>query len=246
MKIFKEIAGHIWAFWGLITFILTFLIIFLPSMLAYLIPDPQGTDYFIRLARVWIRMWLFLVACPLKIKGQENFEKGKVYVVTANHNSLLDPTLSCPFIPGPNKTIAKDFYARIPLFGWYYARGSVLINRKDEKSRKESYEKMKAVLDKGMHMSIYPEGTRNRTNEPLKKFYSGAFHLAIENEKDIIPAVLLNTKKALSLDKFFFFLPKTLEIHFLPAVIAKKKAPNELKEEVFEIMKNYIQQQSLS
>jgi 1-acyl-sn-glycerol-3-phosphate acyltransferase len=43
----------------------------------------------------------------------------------------------------------------------------------------KSFEKMKAVLEKGMHMSIYPEGTRNRTAEPLKKFHDGAFKLAV-------------------------------------------------------------------
>lgn len=245
MKVLKEIAGRIWALWGLITFIFTFSIIFLPSMLAYIIPEPTGTRYFIWWSRVWIRMWLFLVACPLRIKGQENFEKGKVYVVTANHNSIIDPTLSCPFIPGPNKTIAKDFYAKIPIFGWYYARGSVLINRKDDKSRKESYWKMKSVLEKGIHMSIYPEGTRNRTKEPLKKFYDGAFRLAVENGKDIIPTILMNTKKALPFEKTFFFWPTRFEIHFLPPVASAEKTTQDLKDEVYKIMENYLRQYML-
>lgn len=240
MKFLKEIGGRVWAFWGLITFIGTFLLIVFPSLLTYFIPDPRGNRYFIRLARVWIRMWLFLVACPLKVKGQENFEKGKRYIVVANHNSLLDPTLSCPFIPGPNRTIAKDFYAKIPIFGWYYAMGSVLINRDSEHSRKKSYEKMKAVLDKGMHMSIYPEGTRNRTDKPLKSFYNGAFHLAEYSGKDIIPAVLLNTKKALPFGKPFYFVPKKLEIHFLPPVSVAGKTVPQLKQEVFDIMSNFI------
>jgi 1-acyl-sn-glycerol-3-phosphate acyltransferase len=243
MKILKEIAGRIWAVWGLIAFIITFIIIFLPSMLVgYLIPDPKGTDYFLKLARVWIRMWLFLVACPLRIKGTENFEKGKIYVVTINHNSILDPTISCPFIPGPNKTIAKNFYAKIPIFGWYYSRGAVLVDRKNEKSRRESFEKMKNVLTHQMHMSIYPEGTRNRSHKPLKPFYNGAFKLAHDAGKDIIPGILLNTKKALPFEKPFYFLPMPLEIHFLEPVSVQNKTPQQLKDEVFEIMKNYIEQ----
>ncbi len=240
MKILKEITGRILALWGLLTFILTFLVTYIPAMLAYLIPDPKGTMYFIRWARVWIRMWLFLAGCPLKIRGQHYFEKGKTYIVTCNHNSVLDPTLSCPFIPGPNKTIAKDFYAKIPIFGWYYARGSVLINRKDEQSRKKSYDKMKEVLSKHMHMSIYPEGTRNRTDQPLKKFYSGAFHLAEDTGNDIIPAVLFNTKKALPFGKPFYFQPCTLEIHFLPPVTVSGRPASEIKDEVYEKMHDYI------
>ncbi len=240
MKLLKEIGGRIWAFWGLVTFIGTFLLIVVPSLLTYFIPDPRGNRYFIRLAAVWIRMWLFLVACPLKVYGRENFEKGKIYIVTANHNSLLDPTLSCPFIPGPNRTIAKDFYAKIPIFGWYYSMGSVLINRENDQSRKKSFEKMRAVLEKGMHMSIYPEGTRNRTNKPLKPFYNGAFHLAENSGKEIIPAVLLNTKKALPFGKTFYFVPKKLEIHFLPPVPVAGKTVATIKEEVYQIMENFI------
>ncbi len=240
MKFLKEIAGRLWAAWGLITFIITFSIVFLPSMLAYLIPDPKGTAYFIRLAKCWMSVWLFLVGCPLKVKGRENFEKGKTYIVTCNHNSIMDPPLSCPFIPGPNKTIAKDSYAKIPIFGWYYARGSVLINRNSEDSRRESYQKMRSVLEEGMHMSIYPEGTRNRTNAPLKKFYSGAFHLAEQSRHDIIPAVLFNTKKALPFGKPFYFLPKKLEIHFLQPVAVAGKTAAELKDEVYRIMQDYI------
>lgn len=236
----KNIAGRLWATWGLVTFIATFMIIFLPSMLAYLIPDPKGTAYFIKLAKIWMRTWLFLVGCPLKVKGSENFEKGKTYIVTCNHNSILDPALSCPFIPGPNKTIAKDSYAKIPLFGWYYARGSVLINRKSEESRKESYDKMQEVLQKGMHMSIYPEGTRNRSSAPLKKFYSGAFHLAEQSQHEIIPAILFNTKKALPFGKPFYLLPKKLEIHFLQPVPVAGKSASELKEEVYGVMERYI------
>ncbi len=240
MKFFKEIAGRIWAVWGLLTFIITFFIFFLPSMLAYLIPDPKGTAYFIRLAKAWMRVWFFLIACPIRIKGSENFEKGKSYVVTCNHNSLLDPPLSCPFIPGPNKTIAKISFARIPIFGWYYARGSVLVDRSNDQSRRKSVADMKAVLKQGMHMCVYPEGTRNRTAEPLKPFYNGAFKLAQETGHDIIPAVILNTKKAVPLDKKFFFLPHKLQIHFLPPVSSQQITAEALKEKVHTIMKDYI------
>jgi len=90
-----------------------------------------------------------------------------------------------------------------------------------------------------MHMSIYPEGTRNRTNEPLKKFYDGAFKLAVETKVSVIPAVIFNTKKAMPIDKFFYLLPKKLEMHFLPPVAAKDITTEDLKQKVFEIMWNY-------
>jgi len=54
--------------------------------------------------------------------------------------------------------------------------GSVLVDRESEVSRRQSFEEMKKVLSIGMHMSIYPEGTRNRSNETLKKFMMVLLH----------------------------------------------------------------------
>jgi 1-acyl-sn-glycerol-3-phosphate acyltransferase len=208
-------------------------------MLTYLLPDPKSTDIFIKIARLWMWVWLRLVGCPLKVKGRENFIKGRSFIVTCNHNSLLDIPLSSPFIPGPNKTIAKTSFANIPLFGWFYTKGSVLVDRNSEKSRRKSFEEMKAVLRKGMHMCIYPEGTRNRTGEPLKKFYAGAFKLAVDTHTSIIPAIIFNTKKALPVHKSFYFIPHVLRMQFLEPVEPGDLSSDQLKEKVFLLMKEY-------
>ena len=186
-----------------------------------------------------MNVWLRLVGCPVKVKGKNNFAKGTAYIVTCNHNSLMDVPLSSPYIPGANKTIAKKSFAKIPLFGWFYSKGSVLVDRNSDASRRKSFEDMKRVLKQGMHMCIYPEGTRNRTNEPLKKFYDGAFKLAVETKTAIIPTLIFNTKKALPANKPFYFLPHKLEMHFLEAVIPGSNTVEQLKEKVFAIMKEY-------
>lgn len=240
MNVFKEIAARTWAFWGMISFVTTFLLIFIPSMLTYLLPDPQGARVFTKIARLWMRVWLTLVACPLKIRGRENFAPGVPYIVTCNHNSLLDIPLSSPFIPGANKTIAKTSFASIPLFGWFYRKGSVLVDRNSDASRRKSFEDMKAVLRAGMHMCIYPEGTRNRTGEPLKKFYDGAFRLAVETKTSIIPSLIFNTKKALPVNKPFYFLPHFLEMHFLEPISPDGLTPEQLKQKVFNVMSEYL------
>lgn len=239
MQLLKNIFGRVWAIWALLTFMGSFLLILIPSLLTWLIPDPKGQHLFVKIARVWIRCWLTIVGCKLIIKGKNNFKCGEVYIVTCNHNSLLDPPLSSPFIQGPNKTIAKSDFNKIPLFNWYYQKGGLLVNRKSEESRKRSYEEMKWVLKKGIHMCIYPEGTRNRTDQPLKPFYSGAFRLSVETGHSILPAVLLNTKKVLPPEKFLYGWPGKLEIHFLEPISPADKSPEELKKEVFNVMSTY-------
>ena len=239
MKLFKNIFARIWAFWGIVSFVATFLIIFIPSMITYLLPDPKGSAVFIKIAKLWMNVWLLLVGCPVKVTGKNNFAKDTAYIVTCNHNSLLDVPLSSPFIPGANKTIAKKSFAKIPLFGWFYIKGSVLVDRNSDASRRKSFEAMKQVLKKGMHMCIYPEGTRNRSNEPLKKFYDGAFKLAVESNTAIIPALIINTKKALPANKPFYFLPHKLEMHFLEPITTDGNNVDQLKEKVFTVMKDY-------
>lgn len=239
MRLIKNIFARIWAVWGLISFAATFLLFFIPSMATYLIPNPRGQAIFLRIAAIWMRVWLTLIGCTLKVRGKEHFKKGVAYIVTCNHNSFMDVPLSCPFIPGANRTIAKKSFTKVPIFGWYYAKGSVLVDRKSEQSRRKSFEMMMQTLREGMHMSIYPEGTRNRTNEPLKKFYDGAFKLSVASGAPIIPSVIFNTKKILPPNKPMYLIPGSMEIHFLEPIEPTNLSSDELKDKVFEVMKNY-------
>ena len=76
MKIFKAVFARVWALWGLVSFSATFLIILIPSLLTALIPDPKGMGYFIKLARLWMNTWLFMIGCPVTVRGKFHFKKG--------------------------------------------------------------------------------------------------------------------------------------------------------------------------
>ena len=239
----KNIFGRIWALWGLITFLVTLLIIFLPSMLSHLMQEQRGQKYFIAVSKIWMDVWLFLIGCPVKVTGKENFKPGEAYIVVFNHNALLDVPLSAPYVPGANKTIAKASFAKIPVFGQFYARGSVLVDRNNDRSRSKSFDAMKKVLAKGMHMCIYPEGTRNRSKEPIKAFYDGAFRLAMATKKDIMPCVISGTKNAMPINKKFFLLPVKLKMQFLAPETPANKTVTELKEKVHsEMLKVYVKE----
>jgi 1-acyl-sn-glycerol-3-phosphate acyltransferase len=239
MRILKEIFGRIWALWAALLFVVTMLIFLVPIMLfAYYRKDPQKTLTFITLSRWWMKIFLNLAGFPLRIKGKEHFAPGENYIVLCNHNSFMDVPVSYPSIPGGNKTIAKIEMSRIPLFGLIYKIGSVLVDRKSDASKKESFQKMKEVLDMGLHMCIYPEGTRNRTAQPLKSFHSGAFRLSVETGKRIVPALIFNTKKVLPPNKIFYAMPHPLEMHFLPPVEPGDNA-EVLREKIWVMMRDY-------
>lgn len=228
------------AVWAMLVFFITMWIPTLILWIIGLVEEPRRTRIFRTTVRIWMRLFFILTGCGFKVRGKKNFKPGENYIVTCNHNSYMDVPCTTPFIPGANKTIAKIEMVKIPVFGLIYKRGSVLVDRKDKNSRKDSFSKMKAVLNKGMHMCIYPEGTRNKTDQALTPFHDGAFKLAVETGKSIIPALIFNTKKVMPVSKGFFYWPAKMEIHFLPEIPVEKGGKYEiLKEKVYKIMEAY-------
>lgn len=239
MSLGKEILGRLLALWGIIIFVPTMLVAFILIAVSGFWKEPQSTIIFQRIARAWMQLFFLLSGLRIHIKGKQYFKKGETYIVICNHNSFMDIPLTTPFIPGANKTIAKTELAKIPVFGMIYKRGSVLVNRKSEESRKQSFISMKKVLDMGLHMCIYPEGTRNVSGKPLQPFHNGAFKLAKETGRPILPALIFNTAKVLPVGKLFFFWPVKIEMHFLEPVLPGKMTTEELKQKIFGIMEDY-------
>ena len=74
---------------------------------------------------------------------------------------------------------------------------------------------MKQVLQEGLNLCLYPEGTRNKSNELLGKFKDGAFKVAVEGKTDVMVGVILGTKHILHPTKKMFAWPHKIEFHFL-------------------------------
>lgn len=138
------------------------------------------------------------------------------YVVVSNHQTMMD--IPANVIGTPNeilfKFLGKKEAARLPFFGYLITRLCILVDRKDDKSRKESYQQMKTEMDKGYSIFIYPEGTRNRTPELIKDFYDGAFKLAVETQKPIVVNTLVGIKELNPPTGFFTYLPGKIDAHW--------------------------------
>ncbi len=236
----KNIFARAWAVWGILFFVVLMLVFFPVFASLFIWKDPKRSRIAYPIFRVWMGIYLPVIGVRLKIKGKENFAKGENYIILCNHNSLMDVPVSSPQIPGPNKTIAKIEMARIPIFGIIYRLGSVLVDRKDKDSRRNSFLLMKQVLQTGLHMCIYPEGTRNKTGQPLKEFQDGAFKLAVDTQKRVMPAILFGTNAILPSHQSFYLLPGKVEFHFLPPVEVGTDA-EVLKQQVFRLMWAYYE-----
>lgn len=238
---FKRIFSFLWLLWSAVIFISTMLIFWIPMWAVKFHPEPKRTDIFMRWIRRWMAVFLPLAGIRMTVTGREKYKSGENYIITCNHKSMMDVPLSSPGIPGANKTIAKMELVKVPLFGMIYRRGSVLVDRKSDASRKDAFNRMKQALELGMHMCIYPEGSRNKTDKPLNTFHDGAFRLAMQTRKPVMPTIIFNTEKVLPSDKSFYFMPAKVSMHFLdPIYIKADDTADSVKQRVFEVMEKFI------
>lgn len=249
MNIIKRTLGHCYFFAGMLFFVATMLVVIIPASIALLFPEPRRAKIIHPTYRIWMSVFLPLVGCPVLRKGRRKFVKGQNYVVVVNHNSLVDIPVSTPWIPGPNKTLAKVEMAKTPLFGIIYKAGSILVKRDDDTSRRESFTQMQQTLKQGLHLCLYPEGTRNKSDKPLLPFYDGAFIAAIRAQKPIMPAVIFGTKDILPNKPKFWARPKAIHYHFLdpiPTAGLSMSDRHALKDKVYQIMEDYLLQHARS
>src|ERR1700740_298781 len=99
MRRLKDIFARIWALYAVLVFFATMLVVILPILASFLVPEPAGTELFRRVSKAWMQCWLRLVGCPLRVRGKSHFKKGETYIVTCNHSSYMDVPVSTPFIP---------------------------------------------------------------------------------------------------------------------------------------------------
>jgi 1-acyl-sn-glycerol-3-phosphate acyltransferase len=242
MKIIKNILGSIFLAYALLVFAVTMMVVIVPIWLICKLPEPRRARIMHPLYRVWMNVYMPLIGCPVFRKGKQNFKKGEEYVVVLNHNALIDIPVSSPWIPGPNKTLAKIEMSQMPVFGIIYRSGSIIVDRKKESSRRESILKMQETLQMGIHLCLYPEGTRNKTGKPLQPFYDGAFITAVRAQKPVMPGLIFNTGKISPHNRKFWARPSPVHIHFLPPVPTiglTLENVTELKEKVHKIMEDY-------
>lgn len=133
---------------------------------------------------------------------------------------------------------------KIPLFGYIAGKFSVLVDRKNPASRKESFNNMKKALAGGFPVFIAPEGTRNRTREMLTKFYDGAFRLAIETNTPLLVQTLVHPRKLNNPNRTLDMSPGIVDCYLSTPIETTHLTPDDLpalKKQVRQIMLSNLQ-----
>ena len=145
-----------------------------------------------------------------------SYKRNESYVVVSNHQTMID--IPANVVGAPEdilfKFLGKKEAAKLPFFGFLINRLCILVDRKSEESRRNSYQRMKEEMANGFSIFVYPEGTRNRTSEPVKAFYNGAFKLAIEMQKPLVVNTLVGIRELNPPDNFFSYRPGKVYAHW--------------------------------
>ncbi len=188
-----------------------FMIIYLPGILIPFVFGDKAGALGYKFLKVWSWTFSKLNFIPYKISGLQNIKSDSAYIYVCNHTSYLDlPGISLT-IPTQFRPLAKKELKRIPVFGWIAQSACVIVDRSSNESRRKSMEHLKDVLAMGISILIFPEGTQNRTQDRLQPFYDGAFRIAIETQKPVLPIVVLNAGKLMPPNKFHIE-PGTIKI----------------------------------
>jgi 1-acyl-sn-glycerol-3-phosphate acyltransferase len=127
--------------------------------------------------------------------GLENVPPGTACIFMANHVSNLDPPALLPFIPGRTSAFLKRSLMHIPVLGWGFRLGGFIpVDRSGSAAQaQESVAAARRVLESGLHITTFVEGTRSHDGRMLP-FKKGPFYLAMETGAPCIPVSLWGTE----------------------------------------------------
>lgn len=193
----KYIFIPLWRIWFYLLITLVIVLLF-PFLIVSILKKEWYPGFFV-LARLWATIILFGMGFFPKVRKEQYPDRKKSYMFVANHTSMTDIMLMLYSVKNPFVFVGKKELGRIPLFGFFYKRTCILVDRSNAKSRKDVFDEAQARLKAGLSICIFPEGgVPEDDNVILDTFKDGAFRLAIDHQIPIVPMTFHDNKKRFS------------------------------------------------
>ena len=153
--------------------------------------------------------FLFKAVYRPSTEGEENIPKEGKIILAGNHTHLLN----CFSVAIATKRCVH-FVAKAELMkgiGKYIFPGLGIIPIDRSTNGKEAILETEKYLEDGKLIAIFPEGTVNRTDDPMMPFKGGAVKIALDTGSDIVPFAITGKYKPFKKSvKIRFFEPMTI------------------------------------
>jgi len=194
---FKNIGYVLYRIWFYILVAVP-IFLFSPFLLISTLSEKWYPQFFWLARNLWATPILYGMGCPPRIVREQELERGKSYMLVANHTSMLDIMLMLRISKNPFVFVGKKELSKIPLFGFFYKRVCIMVDREDTKSRTGVYRRAQRRLNQGLSICIFPEGGVPEEDVVLDSFKDGAFKMAIAHDIPVVPITFYDSKKRFS------------------------------------------------
>jgi 1-acyl-sn-glycerol-3-phosphate acyltransferase len=236
MRALKIVFWTLYRVWFYILMAIPIIVMF-PFLFISILKE-KWYPYFFVMARIWAKFILFGMGFRTKVNFEQEPEEGKSYMFVANHTSMADIMLMLSITKNPFVFVGKKELAKIPLFGFFYKRTCILVDRSNSKSRMQVFERAQKRLNQGLSICIFPEGGVPDESIVLDIFKDGAFRLAVEHEIPIVPMTFYDNKRLFSYT-FLSGSPGLMRVKVHRFFETKNQNP-EYKKTVKETVRNVI------
>jgi 1-acyl-sn-glycerol-3-phosphate acyltransferase len=180
---------RIYTFWCLLCFLIP-LVIFMPFFMLFH-QRKQWHHGIYLINKIWAKFYFAFCLIPVHIEWRFKPKKKEQYIFCANHNSYLDIVSMGLVVHGQHAFVGKEALAKVPLFGYMFRRLHIPVKRESHVDAYKALQKMKEKVAEGKNIIIFPEGGIYSQNPPrMARLKDGAFRLAIETQKAIVPVTL--------------------------------------------------------
>lgn len=212
--------------------------IFSPLLLLTTFSERTYPQFFWLARNLWANTIIYGMFCFPRISYEQRLEKGQSYMLVANHTSMLDIMMMLKTSKNPFVFVGKKELVNIPVFGFFYKRVCILVDREDSRSRTAVYRRAQKRLNQGLSICIFPEGGVPEEQIILDEFKDGAFKMAIAHNIPIVPITFYDNKDRFPF-KFFSGGPgiTRVKVHsFFKTKELMENQKSELREEVREVI----------
>lgn len=153
------------------------------------------------IAQKWLKLSVdaarVIMGVRYHVQGQENLPVGETSpaILLVKHQSTYETFLMPVIMPHPLAYVFKKELLYVPFFGW--SIGSLDMIHIDRSQRAKAFAKVveqgKALLDRGVWVIMFPEGTRIPRGE-RGSYKSGGTRLAIATGAPVIPVAVTSAK----------------------------------------------------